>query len=129
MSTTTRAASPHDHPVDPARVDAARAAVISGDDAGRLSGLLGLLADPVRSRLLFALATVEQLCVGDLALALAVSEDAVSYGLRMLRTAGLVAFRKQGRVVFYSLAPGFPHPLLEHCLRQLLAIAVPGDDR
>ena len=107
---------------------AARASLISADEAGRLAGLLGLLADPVRSRVLFALSTVERLCVGDLALALGATEDAVSYGLRMLRTAGLVTFRKEGRVVFYSLAPAFPHPLLEHCLRQLLQIAAPSGD-
>jgi DNA-binding transcriptional ArsR family regulator len=117
--------SDHEHPVDPGKVAAARADLISVDDAGRLAGLLGLLADPVRSRVLFALSTVDRLCVGDLALALGVSEDAVSYGLRMLRTAGLVVFRKEGRVVFYSLAPTFPHQLLEHCLGQLLSIAAP----
>jgi DNA-binding transcriptional ArsR family regulator len=120
---------PHDHPVDLAAVEAARANLISSDDAGRLAGLLGLIADPVRSRLLFALSTVERLCVGDLALALGVTDDAVSYGLRMLRTAGLVHFRKEGRVVYYSLAQAFPHPLLEHCLRQLLTVAAPEDER
>jgi ArsR family transcriptional regulator, lead/cadmium/zinc/bismuth-responsive transcriptional repressor len=117
--------SDYEHPVDPDRVTAARTDLISAEDAGRLAGLLGLLADPVRSRVLFALSTVERLCVGDLALALGATEDAVSYGLRMLRTAGLVTFRKEGRVVFYSLAPSFPHPLLEHCLRELLRIATP----
>jgi ArsR family transcriptional regulator, lead/cadmium/zinc/bismuth-responsive transcriptional repressor len=103
--------------------------VISVEDAGRLAGLLGLISDPVRARLLFALASVNRLCVGDLAAALGVTDDAASYGLRMLRTAGLVTYSKVGRVVFYSLAPSFPHPLLEHCLRQLLAIAAPEDDR
>ncbi len=117
----------HDHPIDRDGVTRARAGVIPSADAGRLEGLLGLIADPVRSRLLFALSTVERLCVGDLALALEVSDDAASYGLRMLRTAGLVHARKEGRVVYYSLAPSFPHPLLEHCLRQLLTVAVPGD--
>ena len=126
MSST---ALPHDHPVDAERVTTARERLISLDDAGRLAGLLGLIADPVRSRLLFALAAVDRLCVGDLALALDVSDDAVSYGLRILRTAGLVTFRKEGRVVYYSLAPSFPHPLLEHCLRQLLSVAVPEDER
>jgi ArsR family transcriptional regulator, lead/cadmium/zinc/bismuth-responsive transcriptional repressor len=125
----TSGALPHDHPVDPERVSAARMRLISLDEAGRLAGLLGLIADPVRSRVLFALAAVERLCVGDLALALDVSDDAVSYGLRLLRTAGLVTFRKEGRVVYYSLAPSFPHPLLEHCLRQLLSVAVPEEDR
>jgi DNA-binding transcriptional ArsR family regulator len=122
------ATSDHEHPVDPQNVAAARDGLISVDDAGRLAGLLGLLADPVRSRILFALSAVDRLCVGDLALALGVTEDAVSYGLRMLRTAGLVAFRKEGRVVFYSLAPGFPHALLEHCLRELLGIATPAGE-
>jgi DNA-binding transcriptional ArsR family regulator len=120
---------PHDHPVDLERLEAARQSVITSDDAGRLAGLLGLIADPVRSRVLFALSGVERLCVGDLALALEVTDDAASYALRMLRTAGLVTFRKEGRVVYYSLAASFPHPLLEHCLRQLLSVAAPEDDR
>ena len=118
----------HEHPVSPERVAAARAGVLPAGEAGRLAGLLGMLADPVRSRILFALATAGELCVGDVALALDVTEDQVSYGLKMLRLAGLVSFRKDGRVVIYQLSDGFPHPLLEHCLRQLLTIAVPGTD-
>src|SRR3954447_25339295 len=112
----------HDHPVDPERVDRARERGLSVDDADRLTSLLSLIADPVRSRILYALDEVEELCVGDLALALQSSEDSVGYALKILRTAGLVSTRKQGRVVFYRLAPGFPQPLREHCLRQLVAI-------
>ena len=118
----------HDHPVSEQGVAGARAALLSVSEAGRLAGLLGLLADPVRSRLLFALAAAEELCVGDLALVLEVTEDQVSYALKMLRLAGLVSFRKDGRMVFYRLSDGFPHPLLEHCLRQLLSIAAPESD-
>ena len=113
----------HVHPVHADLVTKAQATLISVEEAGRLAGLLGLLADPVRARILFALVAVERLCVGDLALALGVSEDAVSYGLKLLRMAGLVTFRKQGRVVYYALADAFPHPLLEHCQRQLLQIS------
>jgi DNA-binding transcriptional ArsR family regulator len=119
----------HDHPVDLEGVTAARAGVLSVSDAGRLAGLLGMLSDPVRSRILFALSAATELCVGDLALALDVTEDQVSYGLKMLRLAGLVSFRKDGRMVFYSLSDGFPHPLLEHCLRELLTIAAPEGER
>ena len=115
----------HDHPVDAERVAAARAGVLPIAEAARLAGLLGMLADPVRSRILFALVAAGELCVGDLALALEVTEDQVSYALKMLRLAGLVSFRKDGRMVFYRLSDGFPHPLLEHCLRQLLTIASP----
>ena len=121
----------HEHPVSPERVSVARAVVLSVSEAGRLAGLLGLLADPVRSRILFALAAAGELCVGDLALALEASEDQVSYALKMLRLSGLASFRKEGRVEFYRLSDGYPHQLLEHCLRLLLHIATPeaGDAR
>jgi len=95
---------------------------LSAEDAGRLSSLLSLLGDPVRARILYALDEVEELCVGDLALALDASEDSVGYALRLLRTAGMVSTRKAGRVVFYRLAPGFPEPLREHCLRRLVEL-------
>jgi hypothetical protein len=31
--------------------------------------------------------------------------------------------RKEGRVVFYRLAEGFPEPLREHCLRRLIELS------
>ena len=109
--------------VDPAKVEKARAHGVTADDAARLGSLLSLLADPVRLRILYALNLVDELCVGDLALAIDANEDAVGYGLRMLRTAGLVRARKSGRTVFYRLAASFPEPLLEHCLRELIHLS------
>ena len=115
--------APHNHPVDAAGVARARAALLPATEAARLGELLGLLSDPVRVRMLFCLVTVDELCVGDLAMALDVSLDQSSYALRLLRTAGLVESRRDGRVIYYRLADGFPHQLLDHCLRQLLTIA------
>ncbi|HET8970925.1 MAG TPA: metalloregulator ArsR/SmtB family transcription factor [Candidatus Nanopelagicales bacterium] len=119
-----RSKADHNHPIDADRVAKARAAVLSSEEATRLAGLLSLLADPVRSRILSALDIVDELCVGDLALALDASEDAVTYALRILRTAGLVHNRRDGRVIYYRLADNFPEPLLEHCLRQLIDLSV-----
>lgn len=110
----------HPHPVDPARVEQARARLPDRADIAALAGVLSLIADPTRARLLYALDLVEELCVGDLALALEISEDAASYGLRVLRTAGLVTFRREGRVLYYRLADGFPEPLRRHCLGELI---------
>ena len=45
------------------------------------------------------------------------------------RLAGLVVFRKDGRMVCYRLSDGFPHRLLEQCLRELLTIAAPDGER
>jgi DNA-binding transcriptional ArsR family regulator len=130
MPSRTNAAADHPHPVDAKSVRRAQARVLPADEAARLASLLSLMADPVRSRILDALDHVGELCVGDLALVLGTTEDAVSYGLRILRTAGLVQTRKAGRIVYYRLATNFPEPLLEHCLRQLVQLsrAVQGLD-
>lgn len=120
----------HQHPVDPRRVEQARGRLLSLDEAGRLAGLLGLLADPTRARILSALDLVDELCVGDIATALEATEDSVGYALRVLRTAGLVTPRKDGRTVFYRLSDGFPEPLREHCLGALIELSrTVGDDQ
>lgn len=125
-----QSSSAHAHPVDPARVAHARSRLPSRDDAARLTSVLSLIADPTRARVLYALDLVEELCVGDIAIALDASEDVVGYALRLLRTAGLVSTRKQGRVVYYRLADGFPEPLRDHCLRRLVELSrtTAGDD-
>src|SRR4051794_41615513 len=115
-------ADTHAHPIDPTRVAHARARLPSADEASRLTSLLSLIADPIRLRILYALDVSEELCVGDLALALGANEDQVTYALRLLRTAGLVVARKDGRVVFNRLADDFPEPLRDHCLHQLVEI-------
>ena len=113
----------HAHPIDPGRVTRARARIPGRDEASRISSVLTLLADPTRARVLYALDVVEEMCVGDIALALDAGEDAVGYALRVLRTAGLVTRRKEGRLAYYRLADGFPEPLRAHCLRKLAELA------
>lgn len=70
--------------------------------AQSLAEFFAVLADPNRLRLLSLLAQSE-LCVGDLAQAIGVSESAVSHQLRSLRNLRLVSYRKQGRHVYYRL--------------------------
>jgi len=96
---------------------------LTPDHASALSGTLSLLSEPTRLRILYALDRVDEVCVSDLAAALEVGEDAVSYALRLLRTAGLVRSRKDGRTVFYRLAEDFPEPLLNHCWLQLVSLS------
>lgn len=112
----------HTHPVHAEGVARARARLPGMAEAESVTSVLTLIADPTRMRLLFALDAVEELCVGDLALALEITEDAASYGLRMLRTAGLVTRRREGRMGYYRLTAGFPEPLRQHCLLRLGAL-------
>jgi DNA-binding transcriptional ArsR family regulator len=116
----------HPHPVDAPAVTRARRTSLPVPEAERLARLMGLLNDPTRLRILFALVGVEELCVGDVAEALDISADQSSYALKQLRQERLVQTRRDGRMMFYRLADEFPHPLLEHCLRQLLQIADGG---
>lgn len=87
-----------------------------------MASLLTLLADPLRSRILSALLVTDELCVGDLALALDANEDAVSYALRLLRTAGLVRRRREGRMGYYRLRDGPSREALQACLEQLRSL-------
>jgi DNA-binding transcriptional ArsR family regulator len=115
--------SDHAHPVDPKRVDAARSGGLPPQEATIMASLLTLLADPMRSRILAALLAADELCVGDLALALDATEDSVSYALRLLRTAGLVRRRREGRMAFYRLRDGDARSVLEAGLASLRDLA------
>ena len=112
----------HGHPVDPERVEAARQGQIPADEAEALGALLTLVADPLRARILSALVATDELCVGDIALALGATEDAVSYALRILRTAGLVRRRREGRMGYYRLRDGEMRPALLAALDQLRSL-------
>jgi len=69
------------------------------DAAERARGL----ADPTRLSLAAALAEADELCVCDLAWIAGRSQNLVSHHLRALRSHGLVASRRSGKLVMYSL--------------------------
>ncbi|MDQ8706521.1 metalloregulator ArsR/SmtB family transcription factor [Streptomyces sp. LHD-70] len=61
------------------------------------------LSDPTRLGVAAALAAGGELCVCDLAWVVGQAQNLVSHHLRMLRTAGLAASRRDGRLVMYTL--------------------------
>ncbi len=67
-----------------------------------LAELFKVFGDSTRIRILYALFESE-LCVGDLAGILALSPSAVSHQLKILKDAKLVRFRRDGKIIFYSL--------------------------
>lgn len=90
-----------DHP-DRALVDASQRYLLDPATATQVAQLFQALSDPTRVRIISLLAHTE-MCVGDLCLALEMSQPAVSYQLRVLRTLHIVRARKQGKHVFYKL--------------------------
>ncbi len=69
------------------------------------------LGDPTRLRILSALSLAE-LCVCDLSGLLGITQTATSQHLKILRTFGMVRYRKQGRMAIYRLTdPSLAAPL------------------
>ena len=89
--------------VDPDRVAATRHRLLGTDEAMRLADGFKLLGEPSRIRILFALLEAGELCVCDLAAVVGVTETVVSHSMRLLRSAGIVANRRDGRVIYYRL--------------------------
>ena len=77
-----------------------------------LADVFAILADETRTKILFALSQ-EELCVCDLAGLVGLNVSTVSHHLRLLRMANLIRYRKDGRMVYYSLTDDHIRTLLE----------------
>jgi ArsR family transcriptional regulator len=86
-------------------------------------GLFAAFANPVRLRILNLLQEQKEICVCDLCEVLDEPQPKVSRHLALLRSAGLVEVRSEGRWKFYGLAqPGTPlHRTLVRCVRTCLS--------
>ncbi len=62
-----------------------------------------VFGDSTRLKIMYALSRRE-LCVCDLAAILDMRQSAISHQLRILRSKNLVKFRKEGKMVYYSIA-------------------------
>jgi DNA-binding transcriptional ArsR family regulator len=102
--------------LDLARAEAIRRKRITNAEARDLSHRFRALADPTRLTIALALADGGELCVCDLSWIVERAQNLVSHHLRALRTAGLVDYRREGKMALYSLTEGG---------RELLAAAAP----
>ena len=67
-----------------------------------LAELFKVFGDSTRVRIISALLH-SPMCVCDIAVLLGMSKSAISHQLRVLRQTRLVKYRREGKVVFYSL--------------------------
>ncbi|WP_277601285.1 ArsR/SmtB family transcription factor [Brevibacillus marinus] len=75
-----------------------------------------VLADHTRLKVAYALCKEEELCVCDVAHIIGSTIATASHHLRLLRNMGFAKYRKEGKLVFYSLKD-------DH-LKQLVALAI-----
>ncbi len=67
-----------------------------------LADLFKLFGDSTRVKILYALFRAE-MCVCDIAVLLGMTKSAISHQLRVLKQGKLVKYRKDGKIVYYSL--------------------------
>lgn len=79
--------------------------------------MFAVLGDTTRLRVLVSLLHGE-LCVTDIAAATGVNRTTISHQLRVLRSNNMVSRRRQGKVVYYTIA--------NNTLTQLLELVAPG---
>lgn len=72
-------------------------------EANGVAKIFKALADDTRAKIIYALALEEELCVCDVANIIGSTIANTSHHLRLLRNMGLAKFRKEGKLVFYSL--------------------------
>ncbi len=77
-----------------------------------LAEFFKIFGDTTRIRILYALFESE-LCVGDLAKLLGLTQTACSHQLRVLKNNKLVRFRREGKVIYYSLSDDHVRSIIE----------------
>ncbi len=96
-----------------------RGAVPDREAVLEVSDFFAGMGNPTRLTILFAL-TGAELCTCDLSEITGLSVSAVSHQLRILRDRRLVAYRKEGKNVFYRLKDTHVADLLSVALRHTL---------
>lgn len=94
-------------------------------DVARLAELFHALSDETRLRIVIELLSGER-CVCDLTAKLDAAQSRLSFHLRTLKDAGLVADRRDGRWVFYSLVPAALGDLGAFCAASCQRISASG---
>lgn len=77
--------------------------LLANKDISRPVQLFKSLADANRAKIAFALCHEKELCVCDVANIIGSSVATASHHLRTLRKQGLVNYRREGKMAFYSL--------------------------
>lgn len=84
------------------RVAAARRSIHNDATLEGLSETFKVLGDVTRLKICLALSR-QELCVGDIATMLGLTDSAVSHQLRQMKRMRLVRYRKEGKMIFYML--------------------------
>ena len=89
------------------------------------SETFALISDSTRLKILWLLCHTEE-CVANIAAAIEMSSPAVSHHLRVLKQAGLLTHRRQGKEAYYTLADTDEARLVHHIVDILFDLNCDG---
>lgn len=87
---------------DEITIEDIRESLYEEEVVNQLAQIFKALADPTRLKIIYVLSK-SPLCVCDIANLLDMTQSAISHHLRLLRNLRLVKFKKEGKMVIYSL--------------------------
>ena len=85
----------------------------------QIAELFKAFGDPTRVHIL-SLLLKQELCVGDIAEGVELSQSAISHQLRILKQMDLIKFRREGKNLLYSLADDHVRTILEMGLEHVM---------
>ncbi|WNS80662.1 metalloregulator ArsR/SmtB family transcription factor [Domibacillus sp. DTU_2020_1001157_1_SI_ALB_TIR_016] len=86
------------------------------DEVTGVELLFKALSDATRLKIVYALTLEEELCVCDVAQIIGSTTATASHHLRLLRNMGLAKYRKEGKMVYYSVKDDHVHQLVSIAL-------------
>lgn len=89
---------------------------LSKNDFQDMAQIFKVLADHTRLKVAYALCDEDELCVCDVANIIGSTMATASHHLRLLRNMGIANYRKEGKLVFYSLG--------DEQLKQMIRLAI-----
>ncbi|MBY3626977.1 helix-turn-helix transcriptional regulator [Acinetobacter sp. CUI P1] len=89
---------------------------LSKNDFQDMAQIFKVLADHTRLKVAYALCAEDELCVCDVANIIGSTMATASHHLRLLRNMGIANYRKEGKLVFYSLE--------DEQLKQMIRLAI-----
>lgn len=81
----------------------------------KLADFFQVFCDITRLKILFSLAVTE-MCVTDLAQTLSINQSTLSHQLKYLRQLNMVKYRRNGKVIYYSLT--------NKCVDELINVSI-----
>lgn len=85
-----------------------------------------LISDATRLRIVWLLCHCEE-CVGNIAAAMEMTDQAVSHHLRLLKKSGLIVSRREGKEIYYKMAESRQAELVHLVIEEMLEVVCPLD--